>query len=72
MTSANRRPVEGSLIPLLLHGLSSTAPQPVFTKLEKIPAVEGNQHACGFTRLHPPHFVCLCVTERKAMYDLIE
>lgn len=75
MTSASKRPVEGSLIPFaprtLLHGTSSTTLATVY-QIKRIPAVEGNQHACGFERLHPPHFVCLCVIERKVMHDLIE
>lgn len=62
MTSANSRPVEGSLIPFpprtLLHGTSSATSATVY-QIKKIPAVEGNQQACGFTQLLPPHlFVC--------------
>lgn len=75
MTSANRRPVEGSLIPFaprtLLHGTSSATSATVY-QIKRITAVEGNQHARGFAPLHPPHFVCLCVIERKVMHDLIE
>lgn len=63
MTSASRRPVEGSLIPFaprtLLHGTSSATSATIW-QIEKIPAVEGNQHTRGFTQLHPPHlFVCV-------------